>query len=61
MSFPSSEGGWEMPRDIRQCPACPRMPIYSEVKDWSFPIKSAPPSPGKVHGSEEDNLCVLML
>lgn len=61
MSFTSSEGGWEMPRDIRQYPACPKMPIYTEAKDRAFSIKAAFPVIGKVHGSEKDNLCMLML
>lgn len=37
------------------------MSIYTEVKDWAFSTKSASPATGKVHGSGEDNLCVLML
>lgn len=41
MSFTSPEGGWEMPRDIRQYPACPEVPVYTEVKDRAFPIKTA--------------------
>lgn len=61
MSFTSSEGGWETSRDIRQYPACPQMPIYTEVKDRAFSVKSAFPVIGKVRGSKEDNLCVLKL
>lgn len=61
MSFTSSEGGWETSRDIRQYPACPQTPIYTEVKDRAFSVKSAFPVIGKVHGSKEDNLCVLKL
>lgn len=61
MSFTSFEGGWEMHRDIRQYPACPKMPIYAEVKDRALSIKTAFAVSGKVHDSKEDILHVLTL
>lgn len=55
MSFTSSEGGWEMPGNTRQYPACPKMPTYTKVKDEAFSFKTASPAIGKVVGKVQEN------